>query len=90
VDTSSTTHKGIDLFFVDIPENLPVPNISTDVLAWNKLYDSYYKYFLHLQNLTSMIMVSLSLSIVRVPVFLVLFSIGHTLTTSTSPKIGLV
>jgi hypothetical protein len=42
--------------------------------------------FLHLQNLTSMIMVSLS--IVQVPMGL--FFIGHTLTTSTSPKIGSV
>ena len=43
VNTSSTIHKGIDLLFADIPENLPVPNISTDVPAWNKLHDSYYE-----------------------------------------------
>ena len=42
--------------------------------------------FLHLQSLNSMIMVSLSLPIVQVPLFLWLFLIGHTLTTSTSPK----
>jgi hypothetical protein len=41
VNTSNRTHKGIDLLFADIPENLPVPNISTDVLAWNKLPESY-------------------------------------------------
>jgi hypothetical protein len=43
VNTSTTTHKGLDLLFADIPENLPVPNISTDVPAWNKLHDSYYE-----------------------------------------------
>jgi hypothetical protein len=43
VNTSSTTHKGLDLLFADIPENLPVPNISTDVPAWNKLHESYYE-----------------------------------------------
>jgi hypothetical protein len=31
------------LLFADIPENLPVPNISTDVPAWNKLHESYYE-----------------------------------------------
>ena len=49
--------------------------------------------FLHLQNLTSMIMVTLSLPILRVghPLnpLLGLFSIRHTLTISTWPKIGL-
>ena len=44
VNTSSTFHKGLDLLFADIPENLPVPNISTDVPDWNKLHDSYYEY----------------------------------------------
>jgi hypothetical protein len=43
VNTSSTTHKGLDLLFADIPENLPVPNVSTDVPAWNKLHESYYE-----------------------------------------------
>ena len=43
VNTSSTHHKGLDLLFADIPENLPVPNISTDVPDWNKLHDSYYE-----------------------------------------------
>jgi hypothetical protein len=43
VNTSNTTHKGIDLLFADIPENLPVPNISTNVHAWNKVHDSYYE-----------------------------------------------
>jgi hypothetical protein len=43
VNTSTTTHKGLDLLFADIPENLPVPNISTDVPAWNKLHESYYE-----------------------------------------------
>ena len=43
MNTSSTTHKGLDLIFADVPENLPVPNISTDVPAWNKLHDSYYE-----------------------------------------------
>jgi hypothetical protein len=43
VNTSSSTHNGLDLLFADIPENLPVPNISTDVPAWNKLHDSYYE-----------------------------------------------
>jgi hypothetical protein len=41
----STIHKGLDLLFVDNPENLPMPNISTDVLAWNKLHGSYFEYF---------------------------------------------
>ena len=45
MNTSSTTHKGLDLIFADVPENLPVPNISTDVPAWNKLHDSYYECF---------------------------------------------
>ena len=45
--------------------------------------------FFYLQNLTSMIMVSLSLPVVRMPLFLGLFLIGHTLTTSTWLKIGL-
>jgi hypothetical protein len=40
VNTSSSTHNGLDLLFADVPENLPVPNISTDVPAWNKLHDS--------------------------------------------------
>ena len=43
VNTSSPAHNGIDLLFADIPENLPVPNISTDVPDWNKLHDSYYE-----------------------------------------------
>jgi hypothetical protein len=43
VNTSTTTHKGLDLLFADIRENLPVPNISTDVHAWNKLHESYYE-----------------------------------------------
>jgi hypothetical protein len=43
VNTSSSTHNGLDLIFADVPENLPVPNISTDVPAWNKLHDSYYE-----------------------------------------------
>jgi hypothetical protein len=43
VNTSTTTHKGLDLLFADIPENLPVPNISTDVSTWNKLHESYYE-----------------------------------------------
>ena len=43
MNTSTTTHKGLDLLFADIPENLPVPNISTDVPAWNMLHDSYYE-----------------------------------------------
>jgi hypothetical protein len=43
VNTSTTSHKGLDLLFADIPENLPVPNISTDVPAWNMLHDSYYE-----------------------------------------------
>jgi hypothetical protein len=43
VNTSTTIHKGLDLLFADIPENLPVPNISTDVPAWNKLHESYYE-----------------------------------------------
>ena len=43
VNTSSTHHKGLDLLFADIPENLPVPNVSTDVPDWNKLHDSYYE-----------------------------------------------
>jgi hypothetical protein len=43
VNTSPTNHKGLDLFFADILENLPVPNISTDVPAWNKLHESYYE-----------------------------------------------
>jgi hypothetical protein len=33
VNTSSSTHNGLDLLFADVPENLPVPNISTDVPA---------------------------------------------------------
>ena len=90
MNTSSTIHRGLDLLFADISENLPVPNISTDVPDWNKLHESYYECLLHLQNLTSMITVFLSLSIVRVPVFLRLFFIGHTLMNSTSPKISSV
>ena len=43
VNTSNSAHKGLDLLFADIPENLPVPNISTDVPAWNKLHESYYE-----------------------------------------------
>ena len=43
VTTSSTVHKGLDLLFADIPENLPVSNISTNVPAWNKLHESYYE-----------------------------------------------
>jgi hypothetical protein len=43
VNTSSSTHNGLDLLFADVPENLPVPNISIDVPAWNKLHDSYYE-----------------------------------------------
>jgi hypothetical protein len=45
MNTSSTTHKGPDLLFADIPENFPVPNISSDVPAWNKLHESYYECF---------------------------------------------
>ena len=43
MNTLSTTHKGLDLLFAYIPENLPVPNISNDVPAWNKLDESYYE-----------------------------------------------
>jgi len=43
VNNHSDVHKGLDLLFADIPENLPVPNISTDVPAWNKLPDSYFE-----------------------------------------------
>ena len=43
VNTSTTIHKGLDLLFADIPENLPVPNISTDVPTWNKLHELYYE-----------------------------------------------
>ena len=43
MNTSTTIHNGLDLLFADIPENLPVPNISTDVPAWNKLHESYYE-----------------------------------------------
>ena len=45
MNTSSTAHKGLDLLFTDIFKNLPVPNISTDVPAWNKLHESYYECF---------------------------------------------
>ena len=43
VNTYSTIHKGLDLLVADIFENMPVPNISTDVPAWNKLHESYYE-----------------------------------------------
>ena len=43
VNISTTTHKGLDLLFADIPENLPVPNISTDVPTWNKVHESYFE-----------------------------------------------
>lgn len=43
MNTSSNIHNGLDLIFADIPENLPVPNISTEVPAWNKLHESYYE-----------------------------------------------
>ena len=45
MNTSTTTHKGLDLLLADIPENMRVPNISTDVPAWNKLHVSYYECF---------------------------------------------
>ena len=73
VHTLSTTLKGLDLLFANILENLPVPNISNDVSAWNKLYESYYECLLHLGNLTSIIMVSMFLPILHVPLFLGLF-----------------
>jgi hypothetical protein len=80
VNTSSSTHKGLDLLFADIPENLPVLGTSSMIHTMSV--------YLHSRNLTSMIMVSLSLHIMRVRVFLGVFSIGHTLMTSTSRKIG--
>ena len=43
MNTSSNIHNGLDLIFADIPENLPVPNISTEVPVWNKLHESYYE-----------------------------------------------
>ena len=43
MNTSTTIHKGLDLLFADISENLPVPNIFTDVPAWNIPYESYYE-----------------------------------------------
>ena len=43
MNTSFTTHKGLDLLFVDILENLPVPNISSNDPAWNKLHVTYYE-----------------------------------------------
>ena len=43
MNTSSIIHKGINLLFADIPENLSVLNISTDVPDWNKLQESYYE-----------------------------------------------
>ena len=45
MNTSTSTYKGLDLLSADIPENLPVPNISTDVPSWNKLHESYYECF---------------------------------------------
>ena len=45
VNTFSTIHKGLNFLFEDIPENLPVPNISTDVRDWNKLHDYYECFF---------------------------------------------
>ena len=39
-------HTGIDLLFVDMPENLRVPRISTsssDVPAWNKRSSTYFE-----------------------------------------------
>ena len=45
MNTSCTTHKGLNLLFADIPKNFPVSNISSDVPAWNKLHESYYECF---------------------------------------------
>ena len=86
MNTSTTTHKGLDLLFTDIIENLPVPMF---LLGTNSM-NHPMSIFLFLQNLTSMIMVSLSLPIVQEPLYLGLFFIGHTLTIFTSLKIDIV
>ena len=75
VNTSSTIYKGIDLLFADIfrcPTSPPMFLIGTSSMILT------LSVFLHLQKLTSMIMMSLCLPIMWVQVFLGLFSIGHT------------
>ncbi len=37
-------HTGIDLIIADIPENLPVPGISTTVPDWNSRVTNYIEY----------------------------------------------
>ena len=91
MNTSSTTHKGLDLIFADVSENLPMPNISIDVLAWNKLHDSYYECFFAFakSNLYDHgVLVLAYCPSASVSKFI--FDWVNTLTTSTSPQIGLV
>ena len=90
VNISTTTHKGLNLLFAGILKNLPVPNISTNVPLGTNSMNHTISVFLHLQNLTSMIIVSLSLLIEQVPLFPRLFFIGLTLTIFTSLKIDLI
>lgn len=33
--------SGVDLLMVDIPENLPVPNVSSSIPPWNELDESF-------------------------------------------------
>ena len=84
VNISSNIHNGLDLIFADILENLPVPNISTEFHAWNKLHKSYYEclFTFAKSNLYDHGV------IVRMQVFLGSFFIGLTLMTFTLPKIG--
>ena len=45
-NTKPKIHTGIDLLFVDVPENLRVPTIfasSSDVHHWNKRSSNYFK-----------------------------------------------
>ena len=90
MNTLITTHKGFDLLFVNIPKNLPMPIIFTDVPIWNKLHESYYECLFAFTKSNFYDHDVMSLPIVRVPMFPEVFLIGHTLTTFISPKIGLV
>ncbi len=48
-------HPGIDLIYADVPENLPVPDVSPiEIPSWNKREKSYFEsvFFFAFYNLT--------------------------------------
>ena len=80
-------HMGIDMLFVDVPENLYVLRnsiSSLNVFVWNKRFSTCI-----LQMPTSITMAPLFLHTLLIPMSLDKITIGHTQRTFTLPNSGL-